>query len=122
MGTAYALEGNIIVSAQAAAFMATLLGVGDAGALSDLAQTIDSANGVTFVPALSGLGAPHWDDRATGTISGMTHGTRPAHLARATFEAIAIADRRRVRRHAGRYRHPARQSARRWRRGLPIRS
>ena len=89
-GTAYALEGNIIVSAQAAAFMATLLGIGDAAALSELAQTVDSANGVTFVPALSGLGAPHWNDRATGTISGMTHGTRPAHLARATFEAIAM--------------------------------
>jgi glycerol kinase len=89
-GTAYALEGNIIVSAQAASYMGHLLGIGDARALSDLAQTVGRSNGVTFVPALSGLGAPHWDDRATGTISGMTHGTTPAHLARATFEAIAL--------------------------------
>lgn len=89
-GTAYALEGNILVSAQAAAFIAGLLGVGDAGKLSDLAQTVDTADGVTFVPALSGLGAPHWNDHATGTVAGMTHGTKPAHVARATFEAIAM--------------------------------
>ncbi len=93
-GTAYALEGNITVSAQAAAFMAQLLGKQDASALSDLAQSVAGSGGVTFVPALSGLGAPHWDDHATGLITGMTHATTPAHLARATFEAIAhqIAD------------------------------
>ena len=89
-GTAYALEGNITVSAQAAAFMASLLGARDARALSDLAQTVNDSLGVAFVPALAGLGAPHWNDAATGTISGMTHGTQPAHLARATFEAIAM--------------------------------
>ena len=89
-GTAYALEGNITVSTQAASFMASLVGVADAQALSDLAQTVDTSAGVTFVPALAGLGAPHWRDEATGTISGMTHGTKPAHLARATFEAIAL--------------------------------
>jgi glycerol kinase len=93
-GTAHALEGNITVSAQAAAFMAQLLGLRDATALSALAQTVPDAGGVTFVPALAGLGAPHWNDAARGTIAGMTHGTTPAHLARATFEAIAhqIAD------------------------------
>lgn len=93
-GTAYALEGNITVSAQAAAFMAGLLGLGDARALSDLAQTVPESGGVAFVPALAGLGAPHWDDHATGLITGMTHATLPAHLARATLEAIAhqIAD------------------------------
>ncbi len=92
--TAHALEGNITVSAQAAAFMAGLLGLGSAAALSDLAQSVDSAGGVAFVPALAGLGAPHWDDAARGTISGMTHATSSAHLARATFEAIChqIAD------------------------------
>ena len=93
-GTAYALEGNITVSAQAAAFIAQLIGVGDAAALSELAQTVPDTGGVTFVPALAGLGAPHWDDAARGTLGGMTHATRPAHIARATFEAIAqqIAD------------------------------
>jgi glycerol kinase len=93
-GTAHALEGNITVSAQAAAFMARLLGLPDAAALSDLAQTVPDAGGVTFVPALTGLGAPHWNDAARGTVTGMTHATKAAHLARATFEAIAhqIAD------------------------------
>lgn len=93
-GTAHALEGNITVSAQAAAFMAGLLGLKDAAALSELAETVPDAGGVTFVPALAGLGAPHWNDAARGIVAGMTHGTTPAHLARATFEAIGqqIAD------------------------------
>lgn len=93
-GTTHALEGNITVSAQAAAFMAGLLGLPDTAALSALAQSVPDANGVTFVPALAGLGAPHWNDAARGMIAGMVHGTKPAHLARATFEAIAhqIAD------------------------------
>jgi glycerol kinase len=89
-GTAHALEGNITVSAQAAAFMAGLLGLTDAAALSDLAQSVPDNGGVAFVPALAGLGAPHWDDAATGTLTGMTHSTSRAHLARATFEAIAL--------------------------------
>ena len=79
-GTAYALEGNITVSAQAAAFMAQMLGLNSPAALSDLAQTVPDSGGVSFVPALVGLGAPHWND----------HATTPAHLARATFEAIAL--------------------------------
>lgn len=87
-GTAYALEGNITVSAQAAAFMAQVLGVSVAE-LSDLAQSVPDAGGVVFVPALAGLGAPHWDDSAKGLVCGMTHATTRAHLARATFEAIA---------------------------------
>lgn len=93
-GTAYALEGNITVSAQAAAFMARLLGLAGAAALSDLAQTVPDSGGVSFVPALAGLGAPHWSDDARGTIGGMTHSTTPAHLARAAFDGIAhqIAD------------------------------
>ena len=88
-GTAYALEGNITVSAQAAGFMARLLGL-SVQALSDLAQTVPDSGGVAFVPALAGLGAPYWDDHATGMVTGMTHGTTSAHLARATFEAITL--------------------------------
>ncbi|MDT0683845.1 FGGY family carbohydrate kinase [Roseicyclus sp. F158] len=87
--TAYALEGNITVSAQAAAYVAGLLGLPSPAALSDLAQTVPDANGVSFVPALAGLGAPHWDDAARGTIGGLTLSAGPAHIARATFEAIA---------------------------------
>ncbi len=86
----YALEGNISVSGQAAAFAAELLGIGDAAALSALAQTVSDSNGVAFVPALVGLGAPHWRADARGTITGLSLGTKPAHLARAALEAIAF--------------------------------
>jgi glycerol kinase len=89
-GTTYALEGNITVSAQAATFAATLLGLPDARALSELAQSVPDNGGVTFVPALAGLGAPHWNDDVTGTIAGMTLSTTPAHVARATLEAIVL--------------------------------
>ncbi len=89
-GVAYALEGNISVSGQAAAFMAELLGLTDAAALSALADTVPDTNGVAFVPALVGLGAPHWRDDARGIISGLSLGTKPAHLARAALEAIAF--------------------------------
>ena len=88
-GPAYALEGNISVSGQAAAFMAELLGLPDASALADLAATVPDNNGVSFVPALVGLGAPHWAPDARGLLSGLALGTRPAHLARAAIEAIA---------------------------------
>lgn len=88
-GTAYALEGNITVSAQAVSFMAQLLGLTDAASVAHLAETVTSTEGVSFVPALAGLGAPYWDDAARGIITGMTHATRPAHLARAAIEAVA---------------------------------
>ncbi|MDD7970876.1 FGGY family carbohydrate kinase [Roseinatronobacter alkalisoli] len=88
-GPVYALEGNITVSAQAASFMAGLMGVADPAALSALAQTVPDTGGVCFVPALAGLGAPHWDDAARGLLAGMTLSTTRAHVARATFEAIA---------------------------------
>jgi glycerol kinase len=87
--TRHAIEGNITVSAQAAAFVAQMLGLADAAALSALAQTVPDAAGVSFVPALAGLGAPHWDDAARGVVAGLSLGSTPAHLARATFEAIA---------------------------------
>lgn len=86
----HALEGNISVSGQAAAFAAELLGLADATALSALAETVPDSNGVAFVPALVGLGAPYWRADARGTITGMTLGTKPAHLARAALEAIAF--------------------------------
>lgn len=86
----HALEGNISVSGQAAAFAAELLGLPDAAALSALAETVPDSNGVAFVPALVGLGAPYWRADARGTITGMSLGTKPAHLARAALEAIAF--------------------------------
>lgn len=86
----YALEGNIAVSGQTAAFATRLLGLADEGALSELAQTVPGSDGVSFVPALAGLGAPHWRAKARGTITGMSLGTTQAHIARAALEAIAL--------------------------------
>ncbi|MCM5553499.1 FGGY family carbohydrate kinase [Pleomorphomonas sp. NRK KF1] len=86
----HALEGNISVSGQTAAFMSSLLGLKDAGALADLAMTVPSSNGVTFIPALVGLGAPYWRNDVRGEIYGLALGTKPAHLARAAIEAVAF--------------------------------
>jgi glycerol kinase len=86
----YALEGNISVSGQTAAFAAEFLGLANASALSALAETVPDSNGVAFVPALVGLGAPYWRADARGTITGLSLGTKPAHLARAALEAIAF--------------------------------
>jgi glycerol kinase len=86
----HALEGNIIVSGHAAAFATRLLGLADGSALTQLAQTVPGNEGVVFVPALAGLGAPHWCDTARGMIAGMSLGTTPAHVARAALEAIAL--------------------------------
>jgi len=55
-----------------------------------LARQVDSTEGVVFVPALTGLGSPHWDPEARGLVSGITRGTTRAHLARAALEAIAF--------------------------------
>jgi len=86
----HAVEGNISVSGHAAAFVTTLLGLTDEGALTDLAASVLDSGGVVVVPALAGLGAPHWCAEARGTISGLSLSTRPAHIARATLEAIAL--------------------------------
>ena len=90
----YALEGNILSSGATLAWTADLLTGGDVGRLGALAQTVPDAGGVSVVPAFSGLGAPHWDRDATALVSGMTHGTGAAHVARAAFESVAhqIAD------------------------------
>lgn len=89
-GAQHALEGNISVSGHAVAFASALLGLPDEAAFTRLAGEVEDSGGVVFVPALAGLGAPHWEAGARGTISGMTLGTRPAHIARATLEAIAL--------------------------------
>jgi len=54
-----------------------------------MARSVDSTDGVYMVPAFTGLGAPHWNQRARGTLVGMTRGTRPEHIVRATLESIA---------------------------------
>jgi glycerol kinase len=87
---AYALEGNISVSAQAAAFMAELMGLADVEALTALAAKASGEGEACFVPALAGLGAPHWKDRARAALSGMSLATTRADVARAALEAIAL--------------------------------
>jgi len=86
----YAIEGNISVSGHAAAFTTALLNLADEAELTRLAASVPDSGGAVFVPALAGLGAPHWQPGARGLIAGMTLGTRPEHVARATLEAIAL--------------------------------
>jgi glycerol kinase len=63
--------------------------VKSASEIEALARSVESSEGLAFVPALAGLGAPYWDPNARGLITGITRGTTRAHLARATLEAIA---------------------------------
>jgi glycerol kinase len=87
---AYALEASIFVTGAAVQWLRDELQIIErAEDTADLAGSIDSNDGVYFVPALTGLGSPHWDAHARGTIVGLTRGTGRAHLARATLEAIA---------------------------------
>jgi glycerol kinase len=87
----YALEGAIFVTGAAVQWLRDGLQiVGSAAETEAIAATVDSSEGVVFVPALTGLGAPHWDPHARGTILGITRGTTRAHLVRATLEAIAF--------------------------------
>ena len=90
-GLVYALEGAIFVTGAAVQWLRDGLGViGAAAETEPLARTVPDSGGVVFVPALTGLGAPHWDPDARGTIVGITRGTTRAHLVRATLEAIAF--------------------------------
>ncbi|MCC6792936.1 MAG: glycerol kinase GlpK [Thermomicrobiales bacterium] len=87
----YALEGAIFVTGSAVQWLRDGLGiVAQASDVEALASSVADSQGVVFVPALVGLGAPYWDQQARGTIVGITRGTTAAHLARATLEAIAF--------------------------------
>jgi glycerol kinase len=86
----YALEGSSFIAGAAVQWLRDGLGlIRSASDVEALAREVPSSDGVKFVPALSGLGAPYWDAGARGLITGITRGTRAAHLARATLEAIA---------------------------------
>jgi glycerol kinase len=88
--TVYALEAAIFVTGAAVQWLRDGLGIIErADETEPLAASLDGNDGVYFVPALTGLGSPHWDPYARGTIVGLTRGTGRAHLARATLEAIA---------------------------------
>jgi glycerol kinase len=87
---AYALEAAIFVTGAAVQWLRDGLGIiEEAGETEALAGSLDSNDGVYFVPALTGLGSPYWDPYARGTIVGLTRGSGRAHLARAALEAIA---------------------------------
>jgi glycerol kinase len=87
----YALEGSTFIAGAAVQWLRDGLGiVASAQEIEALARSVASTEGVAFVPALSGLGAPYWDPDARGLITGITRGTTRAHLARATLEAIAF--------------------------------
>ncbi len=87
----YALEGSVFVGGAAVQWLRDGLGlVDDAAETEVLARSVDDTGGVVMVPAFVGLGAPHWDEAARGTILGLTRGTTRAHLVRATLESIAL--------------------------------
>ncbi|MGH2926023.1 MAG: glycerol kinase GlpK [Solirubrobacterales bacterium] len=86
----YALEAAMFVSGAAVQWLRDGLGIIDSASDTEqLAASLPGNDGVYFVPALTGLGSPHWDPYARGTILGLTRGTTRAHLARAALEAIA---------------------------------
>jgi glycerol kinase len=86
----YALEAAVFVTGAAVQWLRDGLGIiSEAAQTEELAGSLDSNDDVYFVPALTGLGSPHWDPYARGTIVGLTRGTGRAHLARAALESIA---------------------------------
>ena len=86
----YALEGSVFITGAAVQWLRDTLGlISDLSEAEKLASSLEDNDGVYFVPAFVGLGAPYWDQYARGTITGLTGGTGRAHLARATLEAIA---------------------------------
>ena len=89
--TTYALEGSAFIAGAAVQWLRDGLELfGNAAEIEALAASVRDTHGVTFVPALAGLGAPHWRPHARGIITGITGGTTKAHLARATLDGIAL--------------------------------
>lgn len=87
----YALEGSVFIAGAAVQWLRDGLGIIERSSdIEALARSVPTSGGVVFVPALVGLGAPHWRPHARGTISGITRDTTKAHIARACLEAIAI--------------------------------
>ncbi len=87
----YALEGGAFICGAAVQFLRDQLGfIKTAPEIETLAKKVKSSEGVEFVPALTGLGAPYWDANARGIICGLTRGSTRAHIARATLEAMAL--------------------------------
>ena len=88
---AYALEGSVFIAGAAVQWLRDGLGIiPSARDTEELARSVADTGGVHFVPAFVGLGTPHWEPEARGTITGITRGTTRAHLARAALEAMAF--------------------------------
>lgn len=86
----YALEGSIFMAGAVVQWLRDGLGIISSSAeVEELARRVKTSEGVYLVPAFVGLGAPHWDQHARGTIVGMSRGTNSAHIARAALESIA---------------------------------
>jgi glycerol kinase len=89
--TEYALEGSVFIAGAAVQWLRDGLGIiRSAGDVEALAASVPDNGGVVLVPAFAGLGAPHWDPYARGTIVGLSRGTTAGHIARATLESIAF--------------------------------
>jgi glycerol kinase len=87
----YALEGAVFIAGAAVQWLRDGLGIIEkASEIEALAKQVPTSDGVVIVPALVGLGAPHWRHEARGLIAGLTRGTTRAHLARAALEGIAL--------------------------------
>ncbi len=89
--TTYALEGSVFVAGAVVQWLRDGLGIiGTSAEIEALAASVPDNGGVHFVPAFTGLGAPHWDPHARGTVVGISRGTTRAHIARAALESIAF--------------------------------
>ena len=89
--TKYAIEGSVFVGGSLIQWLRDQLGIiSHASEIEDLANSVENSGGITFISALSGLGAPYWSPDAFGSIIGITRKTNKGHIARAALEAIAI--------------------------------
>ena len=89
--TVYALEGSIFIAGAVVQWLRDELGViRSSSEVETLCGTVEDSDGVYFVPAFAGLGAPYWDQHARGSIFGITRGTTAAHIARAALDSIAL--------------------------------
>lgn len=89
--TTYALEGSVFIGGAIVQWLRDGLGIiNKSSDIQSLATSVEDSGGVCFVPALTGLGAPHWDPYARGMIIGLTRGTTKAHIARAAIEGMAF--------------------------------
>jgi glycerol kinase len=90
-GMRYALEGSVFVAGAVVQWLRDGLGfIREAAEVESLAASVPDSGGVLLVPAFTGLGSPHWDPHARGTLLGLTRGTTRAHVARAALESIAF--------------------------------